>query len=43
VALLQSKLLYPGELDWDEDSPWDYMVGFRRLFAMPTSGVPPGS
>jgi hypothetical protein len=32
VALLQSKRLYPDELDWDEDSPLDYMIGFRRLF-----------
>ena len=32
VALLQSKRLYPDELEWDEDSPLDYMVGFRRLF-----------
>lgn len=31
VALLQSKRLYPDELEWDEDSPLDYMVGFRRL------------
>lgn len=31
VALLQSKRLYPDELDWDEDSPLDYMIGFRRL------------
>jgi hypothetical protein len=32
VALLQSKRLYPDELDWDEDSPLDYMRGFGRLF-----------
>jgi hypothetical protein len=32
VALLQSKRLYPDELEWDEDSPLDYMIGFRRLF-----------
>lgn len=32
VALLQSKRLYPDEQEWDEDSPLDYMVGFRRLF-----------
>lgn len=32
VALLQSKRLYPDELDWDEDSPLDYKIGFRRLF-----------
>src|SRR5579872_1321529 len=32
VALLQSKRLYPDELEWDEDSPLDYMVGFGRLF-----------
>jgi len=31
VALLQSKRLYPDELDWDEDSPLDYMAGFGRL------------
>lgn len=32
VALLQSKRLYPDELEWDEDSPLDYMRGFGRLF-----------
>jgi len=32
VALLQSKRLYADELDWDEDNPLDYMVGFRRLY-----------
>jgi hypothetical protein len=32
VALLQSKRLYPDELEWDEDSPLDYTIGFRRLF-----------
>jgi len=32
VALLQSKRLYPDELDWDEDSPLDYAVGFARLY-----------
>jgi hypothetical protein len=32
VALLQSKRLYPDELEWDEDSALDYMIGFRRLF-----------
>jgi hypothetical protein len=31
VALLQSKRLYPDELEWDEDSPLDYMAGFGRL------------
>jgi len=31
VALLQSKRLYPDEQDWDEDNPFDYMIGFRRL------------
>ncbi len=31
VALLQSKRLYPDELEWDEDSPLDYMTGFGRL------------
>ena len=31
VALLQSKRLYPDELDWDEDSALDYMAGFGRL------------
>jgi hypothetical protein len=31
VALLQSKRLYPDELEWDEDSPLDYMRGFGRL------------
>jgi hypothetical protein len=31
VALLQSKRLYPDELEWDEDSPLDYMIGFGRL------------
>lgn len=31
VALLQSKRLYPDELDWDEDSPLDYVVGFSRF------------
>lgn len=32
VALLQSKRLYPDELEWDEDNPLDYMIGFGRLF-----------
>jgi hypothetical protein len=32
VALLQSKRLYPDELDWEEDIPLDYMIGFGRLF-----------
>ena len=32
VALLQSKRLYADELDWDEDSPIDYMSGFSRLY-----------
>ncbi len=32
VALLQSKRLYPDEQDLDEDTPIDYMIGFRRLF-----------
>lgn len=31
VALLQSKRLYPDELEWDEDSPLDYVTGFSRL------------
>jgi hypothetical protein len=31
VALLQSKRLYPDELEWDEDNPLDYVVGFGRL------------
>jgi hypothetical protein len=33
AALLQSKRLYANEIDWDEDSPLDYMIGFGRLFA----------
>jgi len=32
VALLQSKRLYPDELEWDEDSPLDYIRGFGRFF-----------
>jgi hypothetical protein len=32
VALLQSKRLYPNEQELDEDTPFDYAVGFRRLF-----------
>jgi hypothetical protein len=32
VALLQSKRLYADELHLDEDVPYDYMVGFGRLF-----------
>lgn len=32
AALLQSKRLYADELDWDENNPVDYMVGFSRLF-----------
>jgi hypothetical protein len=32
AALLQSKRLYADEVDWDEDSPVDYLVGFGRLF-----------
>jgi hypothetical protein len=32
VALLQSKRLYADELEWEEDIPPDYMIGFRRLF-----------
>lgn len=32
VALLQSKRLYADELTLDEDVPYDYMVGFGRLF-----------
>jgi hypothetical protein len=32
VALLQSKRLYADELSLDEDVPYDYMVGFGRLF-----------
>lgn len=31
AALLQSKRLYADEIDWDEDSPVDYLVGFGRL------------
>ncbi|MFB9728695.1 hypothetical protein [Haloechinothrix salitolerans] len=31
VALLQSKRLYPDELEWDEDNPVDYVIGFGRL------------
>ena len=31
VALLQSKRLYPIEQDFDENTPLDYMMGFRRL------------
>jgi hypothetical protein len=31
VALLQSKRLYAAEIDWDEDNPLDYIIGFRRL------------
>jgi hypothetical protein len=31
VALLQSKRLYADEIDWDEDNPVDYMIGFGRL------------
>lgn len=31
VALLQSKRLYPDELDWDEDNLLDYMIGFGGL------------
>lgn len=32
VALLQSKRLYPDELEWDEDNPLDYVAGLGRLF-----------
>ena len=32
VALLQSKRLYPTEVDFDEDQSIDYFVGFGRLF-----------
>ena len=32
VALLQSKRLYPTEVDFDEDQPLDYIRGFGRLF-----------
>lgn len=32
VALLQSKRLYADEIDWDEDNPVAYMMGFGRLF-----------
>lgn len=32
VALLQSKRLYPTEMDFDEDQPLDYFVGFGRLY-----------
>jgi hypothetical protein len=31
IALLQSKRLYPHEIEWDEDSPLDYLIGFARL------------
>jgi hypothetical protein len=31
VVLLQSKRLYADELEWEEDSPLDYMRGFGRL------------
>lgn len=33
AALLQSKRLYADEIDWDEDSAVDYMIGFSRLFS----------
>ena len=32
VALLQSKRLYPTEVDFDEDQPLDYLREFGRLF-----------
>lgn len=32
VALLQSKRLYPTEVDFDEDHPLNYMRGFGRLY-----------
>ena len=32
IALLQSKRLYPTEVDFDEDQPLDYLRGFGRLF-----------
>jgi hypothetical protein len=32
VALLQSKRLCADEQNWDEDNPFDYTVGFGRLF-----------
>ena len=34
VALLQSKRLYADELDLDDDIPYDFMVGFGRLFSL---------
>jgi hypothetical protein len=33
VALLQSKRLYPDELELEEDTPLDYMQGFGRLMS----------
>jgi len=36
---LQSKRLYPDEQEWDEDSPLDYMVGFRRIFQVASRQV----
>lgn len=32
VALLQSKRLYPDEIEWEEDNPVDYWYGFGRLY-----------
>ncbi|MET8983837.1 hypothetical protein ABZW49_00140 [Nonomuraea wenchangensis] len=32
IALLQSKRLYPNELEWDEDNDLNYARGFGRLF-----------
>ena len=32
VALLQSKRLYPDEIDFDGNAHFEYMIGFRRLF-----------
>lgn len=32
AALLQSKRLYADEIEWDEDNPVNYMIGFGRLF-----------
>lgn len=32
VALLQSKRLYPNEIEFDEKDYEEYMMGFRRLF-----------
>lgn len=32
VALLQSKRLYPNEIEFEENEHYEYMIGFRRLF-----------